>query len=81
MASTHRQFRALRGIWPCIYRGQNYVQASDFMNDEKGVQGLCRQAARWLFESSGSVLPTPDQTSDNEGSQEFCPPSEDKIKM
>ena len=54
------------------------MHASDFMGDEEGVQELCRQGALWLF---GRLVPTVGEASDEEASEGFCVPSEDKIKV
>ena len=68
----------LQQIWVCVDRNQKSVQASDFMSDEEGVQELCRQGALWLF---GRLVPTVGEASDEEASEGFCVPSEDKIKV
>lgn len=68
-------------IWACVHQGRNFVQASDFVNDEKGTQELCTQAARWLFGCPRSVFPRADQDSDHEASQEGEAPTEDQLKV
>ena len=68
---------SLQNTRPCVDQSRKYKQASDFMNDEEGVQELCKQAARWLFGS----LPIPDQASDQAASHEHGAPIERRIQV
>ena len=84
MASAKRSPRALCSTsGPAYIRAttNNCVQASEYMNDEEGVQELCKQAARWLFESTESVLPRPHQASDQAAAQRHSEPSVDRFQV
>ena len=68
----------LQHIRPYVRQGRSPLQASDVMKDEEGVQGLCRQAACWLF---GSPEPRPSPAPDDASSRTCDAQSEDRIQV
>ena len=71
----------LQQMWPFVDVRSEYVQASDFMNDEEGVQELCRQGAHWIFGSRGSVS-KPELAHDRQAAlQKFGALSEDRVQV
>ena len=73
--------RALQRIWLNLHPTFYHMPASDFMNDEEGVQELCRQAARWLFGYPRSLLPRSEQASHQAASQDSGLPSADRLQV
>ena len=66
---------------PRVDQCRSFVQVSDFMNDEEGIEQLCRLAACWLFGLPGSLQLRATVEAYNQAAADYIAPCEDQVQV